>query len=422
MIENQKRPIDLISKKPKKKFVWKMITFGFIILGLLFHVFYNIKTNNYLITSGIFLIISIAAFLYVILLLLKKVFNLRCAMRNIRLSITTVALCLIITEMIFILTGYKSTYHEKRYKYYYESHYKPEEKSWFHIWQNDHDLQTKEYCFHRKINSLGLSDIEHFVTKKVNEYRIIGLGDSFTEGDGADKDSTWLKFLERNLIKYDIKIPVTFINAGVCGSDPFFEYILLKEKLLMYKPDFVILAINHSDVFDVVLRGGMERFQKDNTIKYNDPPCIEPLYAISHLSRLIFDQLKYDEFLIRNFADSPLPEKAEEKIYSCLLLFKELSLKNNFRLLVVFHPFNYEISNNHLGLTNVLNKIKAGKSIEYLDLLEYFKSKEAMDKTNFSSYFWKEDGHHNSKGYAAFAKGVEWKLKEMGIIDSLMIE
>jgi lysophospholipase L1-like esterase len=404
---------------PENKKLWEILIGCNILVAILAHVFFYVFTECYLITSGVLLIGIIASVCYYCIVILCKIFNLKIHKRNIKTVIITIAICLSFAEIGMVLTGYQSTYHEKRQKTFYKSHYIPEDTSWFHVWSKNHNLETDEYCFYRTTNSLGLSDVEPNITKVPYEYRIIGLGDSFTEGDGAHQDSTWLKFLERSFKNHRIPVPVTFINAGVCGSDPCFEYILLKEKLIKYQPDLVILTLNSSDIFDIILRNGNERFLSDSTLKYRDPPAIEPLYAISHLSRLIFKALNYDEFLIGDYHKSPLPPIAEDNIYSTLLLFKKLANENNFELLVVFHPFKYEIINKYLGLINVITKIESNTSIHYFNLHEYFKNEESITTDNVHSYYWMLDGHHNALGYEAFARGVEYKLNQMGIIDSL---
>jgi hypothetical protein len=46
--------------------------------------------------------------------------------------------------------------------------------------------------------------------------------------------------------------------AGVAGSDPFYEYRLLVDKLLACQPDLVMTVVNVSDVIDVIVRGGKD--------------------------------------------------------------------------------------------------------------------------------------------------------------------
>jgi lysophospholipase L1-like esterase len=403
----------IFSMKLPYKIFWSVY-----VSGLLLHILFIVFLGKYLISSGIFFIVTIALLLLLVIIAYGRVRKLKVKLEGIRLSIISISIFLCLIEITFILTGFKSTYLEQINHYYYISPYIPGNIERYHIWSTDHDLVTKEFCFHRIINSEGLSDEGHNVVKKENEYRIIGLGDSFTEGDGTDADSTWLKFLERDLKKYPVHKSLTYINAGVCGSDPYFEYVLLKERLLKYRPDLVVLAVNCSDISDILLRGGMERFQPDGTLKYNPAPCWEPIYAISHISRLVFSAMGYNSILIKE--DETEFQKSKENIVEILRSFKTLSEKEHFHLIMVFHPIKREINSNKLELKSVMEEVSLNNKIDVLNMLDYYKNIEKMVSTNSNEYFWKYDGHHNAKGYAAFARGVEWKLKQTGILDSLI--
>jgi hypothetical protein len=388
-----------------------------VIQTILFHFLFFMFTGVYLVTSGVFLIIILWWFTLGIIKLISLIRREISISKNTTLLVSTIFSTLILVEIILLLTGYNSTSAETRSKYYYASKYTPSGKDWFHLWSFDHDLTTDEFCFHRTINSERLSDVDHDIKKDTNEYRIIGLGDSFTEGDGTATDSTWLKFLERDLSKYTLSKKITFINAGVCGSDPVFEYILLKEKLLKYKPDLVILTTNFSDISDIMIRGGSERFQSDGTLKYNKPPIWEPVYAMSRISRLVFSALDYnEEFMKNNRIDESY---SKSKIFQAILKFTELSMLNDFKLIVVFHPSKQEIEQNKMALSDVLDAVRLKTKINYVNMLDYYRTMEHIDSSNCSRYYWVHDGHHNAKGYEVFARGVELKLKEMGILDSL---
>jgi lysophospholipase L1-like esterase len=59
------------------------------------------------------------------------------------------------------------------------------------------------------------------------------------------------------------------MNAGICGSDPCYDFMQLKDHLLAYQPDMIIQMISTNDAStDLQLRGGLERFQADGTVKY----------------------------------------------------------------------------------------------------------------------------------------------------------
>ena len=55
----------------------------------------------------------------------------------------------------------------------------------------------KEFWYKLSCNSLGLRDIEHTIKKEKNEFRILCLGDSFTEGYGVDFEDSWPRQLSR---------------------------------------------------------------------------------------------------------------------------------------------------------------------------------------------------------------------------------
>lgn len=398
----------------------RIFSIAFILLALSIHILFYIFTGVYLVTSGIFLILVLWFITWFLTKLVQKILKKVKINKNFFLSISSIFSVLLLLEIILLISGYNSTSAETRSKYYYASKYSPSGKDWFHLWSFDHDLKTDEFCFHRTLNAERLSDVDHSIKKKHNVYRIIGVGDSFTEGDGTDVDSTWLKFLDRNLTKYPLKKQIEYINAGVCGSDPFFGYILLKEKLLKYKPDLVVLSINSSDIEDISIRGGMERFQNNGTLKYNSPQAFEPLFAICRISRLGYTAIGYNEVLIKY--DERNKNYCKEKIIEAIEKFKELGLNNNFDFIVIFNPLKNDFYTKSMELSYVMNEVRTFKNINSFDMLAYYMNIEKIDSTNCSKYYWVNDGHHNAKGYEAFARGVEWKLKEIGIIDSLMKE
>lgn len=141
-------------------------------------------------------------------------------------------------------------------------------------------------------NNEGLRD-SNFDTLK-NKYRIITIGDSFTEGIGATNDSTWQKQLNKK-INENGNVLTEIYNAGILGSDPILENILLKTRLLKYKPDLVLLTINDSDIYDIEVRGGFNRFNENNKLNIKKKPFWSFLFH-SRLIRLI--NLAFFDFAI----------------------------------------------------------------------------------------------------------------------------
>ncbi len=273
------------------------------------------------------------------------------------------------------------------------------------------DYSKIEFTYQRRVNSMGLCEREIPLDKRPGEYRVVALGDSFTEGVGTSSDTTWVKVLERHLAAAMPDRLVTTINAGISGSDPVYQYVLLRDKLIPFKPDLVIVAVNPTDVNDVIIRGGMERFRPDGSTQYaRTAPPWERAYAASYIVRLIVhDVLRYNWLLIKESRMEAPTRVALDELVSALAAFQKLSVEHDFDLLVVLHPASYhEVFYNQYSndLGRLVSLMKDKNSIHVLDLLDYYQRTGVMTKENVLSFFWSVDGHHNSVGYRAMGDAI----------------
>lgn len=346
----------------------------------------------------------------------------RSTMVNTRLLLGSVFVVIIIGDLVLRSSGKFNSYNEKIGRVFYLSPYhRPTygHNTQLHLraGRDTTEVETyPEFVCYLDLNSDGLRDINHPVAKATSEYRIVGLGDSFTEGCGAkNNDETWVNILANNF-HVENAGKTTIFNGGVGGSDPFYEYLLLKDKLLKYQPDLVIVAINSSDIIDAVVRGGMERFQEDGSVKYKNGPWFEPLFGMSHLFRLIMlNVFNYDWYLIRRNEREELEQKALDLIYSGILMFEKVSQEETFDLLIVFHPLLYEVESEEFPFHGLIQRLEKENTIEVLDLLDFFLKDEKVRAGNAASYYWPRDLHHNKAGYALFSKGLKQKLESMNL-------
>ncbi len=339
--------------------------------------------------------------------------------RKLILSITSLWVSLLIVDFFLRFATKKySTYPETNF-FTYESIYESLEGPWFLTRRPNTDIlfKTPEYIFSRKTNSLGLSDKEFKMGKDANEFRIIALGDSFTEGMGTTPDNTWPKNVERILSnKYPNKL-ITVYNCGVTGSDPMFEYMLFKEKLLEYRPDHVVIALNFSDVDDIIIRGGMERFKDDGRVRFNDPPRWEKIYATSFVFRVIMrDLLHYSWILVDEDDYKEKQLYALGEINKIVDKFKQLSAENNFKFLIVLHPFQPEVEKRRYTSEKFSATLK-NNEVDTLDLLEVYLNKNQITQKNANQFYWPLDFHHNTEGYKIMGQNIAEKIIEKNYID-----
>ncbi len=327
--------------------------------------------------------------------------------KKIFLLFSSTIFALALLEITLQITGLYKTYVEKVLGDY-SSPYSPPELDYYHHWpiyEKEHRLTKPEFSFWRPTNSLGFGDMEWNKKKTPNQKRILSLGDSFTEGDGAPYDSTYVALLQQKMNANGSNC--YFMNAGVCGSDPCNNYIFLKNRLLIYKPDVILQVFGTNDLnTDIIFRGGLERFQKNGTQKFTDPPWWEPLYAISYISRIFFSKAGYNELLHKNTFNVEETIKLNNQFIALLDEYIALCDQNNISLILVIRPDKEEIHSNtyQYNYNTILNYLKTKKQVKVFDLLPAYRTYIAKTKTQVADYFWKEDGHHNAKGYYMMAE------------------
>lgn len=80
--------------------------------------------------------------------------------------------------------------------------------------------------------------------------RVIVLGDSFAFGLGVTHDDAFAKQLEANLRHAADGTDVAVLNAGIISYSPFLARLLLERRLVEYRPTFVMLLLDATDIGD----------------------------------------------------------------------------------------------------------------------------------------------------------------------------
>ncbi len=342
---------------------------------------------------------------------------------NLRTLLVTIGLLIFVLE-IFLRFGIDqyATHREKAKGEGYKSINRHIGRSWIYTRKRNADITKKrlEFTHSRRTNSLGISEKEISTDKEEGEYRIISLGDSFTEGVGASYEETWVKVMENNL---NARLPGSLIktmNAGISGSDVFYEYMLFKEKLLDYDPDLVIIATNASDIKDVMIRGGMDRFHPDGTVQtvYN-APAWEWVYGISYIFRaIVHELLDYDQLLMKEKDVPAIRARAIDKIKESHSMFLKLAEKRGFRLVFMIHPTRPDVKKEKYGkrMKLLIDSLKKSPGIVLIDVLEEWLKNKSISAEKAESIYWPLDSHNNTEGYRLMGEAVANRIIELNII------
>jgi len=144
-------------------------------------------------------------------------------------------------------------------------------------------------------NSLGFKDqTNRKITKKINQYRVLFIGDSFTEGIGIDYNNTFIGILDSTYS--DIEI----LNAGVVSYSPKLYYLKIKYLLNIINLDFneLFVFIDVSDIQDDIM---YEDFKPSNKKKIR---LIENIHIWFLNHSIIYNSIYWEIFYNKNFTNS----------------------------------------------------------------------------------------------------------------------
>jgi hypothetical protein len=111
----------------------------------------------------------------------------------------------------------------------------------------------KEGRSYVRINSDGLRDQEHSLTKPPNTLRIALVGDSYPEALSVSIDQAFWSVMKAKLQECDAAAgkAIEVINFGVSGYGTAQELLTLREQVWKYSPDVVMLAVTtNNDLTD----------------------------------------------------------------------------------------------------------------------------------------------------------------------------
>jgi hypothetical protein len=114
---------------------------------------------------------------------------------------------------------------------------------------------TEEFQAVESTNSQGIRGSEYSCEKDPNEYRLIVLGDSYSEGYTVDFDELFSEVLKRKLNEESDGTHYEVINTGTVGYGTDQELLLYQTLGRKYNPDLVLLMFYQNDPADNSSKG-----------------------------------------------------------------------------------------------------------------------------------------------------------------------
>jgi len=266
------------------------------------------------------------------------------------------------------------------------------------------------------VNSLGYADKEWKQEKADSSVRILALGDSFTEGDGAEANEAYPVQLQNILNQKHGGIKYEVLNAGTGGSDPVFNLKNLEDRLAVYRPDAVIQTYSSNDaMIDFVLHDGFERFLPDTTLQAKPLPAIVYQGHFSRLARMLLFAagIRGGDVPIANVKKHLL--KVREIENEMLHRYDSVARVLHTQVIIVLLPLRSDVENEkyRYDFSDFKQRAANYSTIKVVDLMPCYSTALSNSNEKIDAMYWPEDGHHNSKGYAMMANCIATQLPEI---------
>ena len=338
--------------------------------------------------------------------------------------------------------------------------------------------QTVEFDYYANLNSFGFRDREVPI-EKIETYRILCFGDSWTFGWGVNVEDSWPKILEQYLIDNGFH-NIEVINCGYPGqyTRKYYEYI--KKVVPVLKPDLVLVGVLQLDDLAQLYQNKfiqekpIKKWARETRaialryLKYSFKNIFESkksieiksnwiktsksmLEGFSHLQKIRFDALddsvkslfkngdlnpglmNYyinfpDRIIIFNNPNHPATIYATQEMNKDFQNMKDICYKYNSKLIFINLANNNftghkvirnpsDILNDYFMNNNNIDIIY--RSIADTNNLPYIElTNHFIRLKDKSGYFFKYDGHPNENGYNEIAQYIGNQLIEMDILSN----
>jgi len=316
--------------------------------------------------------------------------------------------------------------------------------------------KTTEFDIEYAINSLGLRDRELTLEKPGGAFRILMLGDSFTEGDGVRLSETFSSRLQGILDTANGGLRCQVINGGVGSYSPLLEYLYLKNGGLDLKPDLVILNFDLSDVYDDIFYTSLARFDrrgipvavgplpeyraaswadgllvmikdflKDNTRLYNFIRIrIDRYIEVSRHQGTFTGNIHYDKYAMLRESYNLKDDRDFTLSYKYLLMIRDTLKARGIDFWVTVYPYGLQVSPREWGTGRQIWGFKADTvySTRPQELVQRFCQNNSIPIINMCDDFklfartfyplcWDINGHWLPAGHELVARVIFQDLK-----------
>jgi lysophospholipase L1-like esterase len=265
---------------------------------------------------------------------------------------------------------------------------------------------------------------EEVPAKNRDSFRILGIGDSITDGTYLPEDKRYL-FIIKDTLRANTKKRIEVVNAAVGGYNTWQEAELIKEKGLLTKPDLIIVGVCLNDYIMNKPNLKQSYFNRlsDNLNDGSRARYFDFLYQKSAFYKFIYDFLSnirrgiggeqgYSRYLKEyNFEISPSDFYRWKEPFADMI---DIAKKNNAKILFVIFPLHNQIIKNEDVSCKPLSDFLKTKGAYFLDLAKDFNNYTKQGKTLFVR---RDIIHPNADGQMLAARAITDYILENKILE-----
>lgn len=271
------------------------------------------------------------------------------------------------------------------------------------------------YSYNDKSNFMGFRDIDWELSKPEGVHRIALVGDSVAEGLWISERKDILTYKLNEALKAS-PTPYEVMNFAVSGYNTKQEVATIKEKVLPFKPDTIVVAYCLNDVREDNgnILGHLlheEHNSKSTNTSALSAHAVSTFSLKSHLLRFLnyrvlaelsnkIDQQKQESY-ISDTTNQKYNDLKEDTVYESLAELSEVAKKNSITVLLVIFPdftqidkniFENEFANEHKRISSYAKEF----NFDYIDLFDEFvecKKQDPYHLLSFDKYHMRPEGH-----------------------------
>ncbi len=227
------------------------------------------------------------------------------------------------------------------------------------------------------LNVLGVRESWDAIDPDDDRVRVAMLGDSFTFGEGVERDETFCHLVGERLSPA-VPQGVLTINLGYPGTAPGEQHDLYLDTAEAIRPDHVLHVIYLNDLEDVDTHSALERIYalRDGDV----------LFRGSRVLRFAQKQVRYRLAMretinyYRGGRDAVQREAAWQRLEADIAAVKAAVERSGATYALVLYPWLFRLSDYPLETEHErMAELAARLGVAYLDLLELFRGRIARD-------------------------------------------